>query len=168
MELTVGKLRARSVGHGKAMGRSSDWRIGGSKQRERALGQGREQGASRPSERREIEEEEDAQELRPGAGDFYPAMAEKNQRRGRWIFPWLGRSGWKKQETMARVERNRRKISRDRRIERWENKCQRTVGNIRDSGAAVEDRTAGIFLISLSSFFIGKSHIFQIRISSDE
>jgi hypothetical protein len=84
------------------------------------------------------------------------------------FFRRLERRGWKKQETMARVERNRRKISRDRRIERWENKCQRTVGNIRDSGAAVEDRTAGIFLISLSSFFIGKSHIFQIRISSDE
>ena len=31
----------------------------------------------RSSERREIEEKEDAQELKPGAGDFYPAMAEK-------------------------------------------------------------------------------------------
>jgi hypothetical protein len=47
-----------------------------------------------PSERREIEEE-DAQELRPGVRDFYPATAEKIKDEDGWIFPRTS-GGWRR------------------------------------------------------------------------
>jgi hypothetical protein len=55
---------------------------------------------------------------------FILRWLKKSKTRTLDFFPWLERRGWKKQETTARVEKKRRKISRERRIKRWEDRMK--------------------------------------------